>query len=177
MVFSMQATTVLTLVLSAGFCQSFSVFGPSAIGARQSQLNMEPPEGEKRRRFAEFANLEPLEESDLRKERLEREEQNRQRFAEFGNELWDLRSGVQELSGELIESINCGDDEEEESIRNALIDAEARDPELTYKLELEAMVEAEDDGRHNDYFQHREDAINARSCLPHFNLEGLWVGK
>jgi hypothetical protein len=54
---------------------------------------------------------------------------------------------------------------------------EQRDPELVYKMELEAMHDAEEAEDIADEIEHKENALNARTCLPHFNLEGLWVGK
>ena len=57
------------------------------------------------------------------------------------------------------------------------MELEKRDPELVYRVELEEMKQAEKDGRMEDVEKHREAAAAARSCLPQFNLEGLWVGK
>jgi hypothetical protein len=50
-------------------------------------------------------------------------------------------------------------------------------PELVYELELAALSEAESEGKVSKAQAHREEATAARSVLPHFNLEGLWVGK
>ena len=50
-------------------------------------------------------------------------------------------------------------------------------PELVYELELAALSEAESKGKASKAQAHREEASAARSVLPHFNLEGLWVGK
>lgn len=50
-------------------------------------------------------------------------------------------------------------------------------PELVYELELAALSEAESKGKVSKAQAHREEATAARSVLPHFNLEGLWVGK
>lgn len=134
-------------------------------------------DGEKRRRLAEFLNLEPLPESDVRKERLEREKENQLRFAKYGNDLWKLRSNIQDLSLELVDSINSGDSKVEIGIRKELRKVEKRDPELVYRIELEEMNKASLEARNEDELFHKEMAINARSCLPQFNLEGLWVGK
>lgn len=134
-------------------------------------------DGEKRRRLAEFLNLEPLPQSDARRERLDREEQNNINFAKYGNELWKLRANIQDLSVELVDAINKGKETVEYGIRRTLRRVEQRDPELVYKMELEAMHDAEQSEDIADEIHHKEQALNARTCLPHFNLEGLWVGK
>lgn len=134
-------------------------------------------DGERRRRLAEFLNLEPLPKSDLRKERLEREEQNKADFATYGNDLWELRSNIDNLSDQLVDAISTGKDTIERKVRNTLHKEEQRDPELVYKMELEAMHDADEAEVIEDEIYHKDKALNARSCLPHFNLEGLWVGK
>jgi hypothetical protein len=134
-------------------------------------------EGESRRRLPEFLNLEPLPQSDARRERLYREEQNSINFAQYGNELWKLRAHIQDLSVELIDAMNKGKDAVEYGVRQALRKVEQQDPELVYKMELEAMRDAEETEDIADEIHHKELALNARTCLPHFNLEGLWVGK
>ena len=50
-------------------------------------------------------------------------------------------------------------------------------PELVYELELAALSDAESEGKVSKAQAHRDEASAARSVLPHFNLEGLWVGK
>jgi hypothetical protein len=132
-----------------------------------------------RRHLAEFLNLEPLPESEARRERLDREKQNEYQYAKYGNDLWDLRSSIQDLSIQLVEAMNSNEQETiiEQEIRKNLRQAERRDPELVYRMELEAMQEAARENRVEDVIYHKDRALNARSCLDHFNLEGLWVGK
>lgn len=134
-------------------------------------------DGEPRRRMSEFDNLEPLPETDLRRQRMELDEQIRSQFAEYGDDLWDLRSQVDKLSVELVEAINNGVRRRETKIRDHLREAEQRDPEVVYQLELEAMEQAEIEGRDEAAAEHKANALAARKCLPQFNLEGLWVGK
>jgi hypothetical protein len=134
-------------------------------------------EGESRRRLAEFGNLEPLLQSSTRIERLEREKRNEDQFEKYGNDLWNLRSKIQDLSVKLLEAISENDRASEIEIRRDLRMAESRDPELVYKMQLEAMTEARQRGHTEDETSHKEQALNARSCLPQYNLEGLWVGK
>lgn len=135
-----------------------------------------PPEGEKHRRHLEFLNLEPLPDTDQRRERKERDQKLQERFASYGDDLWDLRTEVEKLSSELIESMSQGSTPESD-IRDTLYKLEQRDPELVYKTKLEDMLQAEQEGRVEEALKHREAAMAARSMLPQFNLEGLWVGK
>lgn len=175
--------TVLLLLSSQCLLSSAFVAlprnGKSVASSSSFALNVETSshDGEKRRRLAEFLNLEPLPESDVRKERLEREKANKIKFANYGNDLWQLRSNIEDLSLELVDSITNGDTTGETGIRNELRKVEKRDPELVYRMQLEAMNEAISEGLSEDVEIHKEKAINARSCLPQFNLEGLWVGK
>lgn len=129
------------------------------------------------RRVVEFLNLEPLAESETRRMRLEQDHENRAKFVEFGDALWDLRSKMDKLSEKLLDAINEGEDLDEERMRRKLRAAEQRDPELVYMLELSEMEEAQKEGRTEDASIHRKRADAARAVLPQFNLDGLWVGK
>ena len=137
---------------------------------------MTPPEGETNRRHVEFLNLEPLADTDLRKERKERDSRIEQQFVPYGDDLWELRTTIGRLSDKLVDAIKDGT-APEISIRDYLLELERRDPELVYKMELAKMMDAEADGRLERAQKHKEAAMAARSCLPQFNLEGLWVGK
>lgn len=129
------------------------------------------------RRSLEFNNLEPLPESAARRRRIEQDLENQSKFEMFGDSLWDLRSEIEELSHQLLTAIHGGEDTTEEATRLKLQEAERRDPELAYQLALAEVKLAEREGRTADAEKHRETAEAARSCLPQFNLEGLWVGK
>mmetsp|Transcript_26777 Transcript_26777/g.39613 ORF Transcript_26777/g.39613 Transcript_26777/m.39613 type:complete len:378 (+) Transcript_26777:229-1362(+) len=159
------------------------VLGPSCaksgfISSKTSLFAAEDKsQGEKRRRLAEFHNLEPLPESKRRRERVEREKQIKIQFADYGNDLWQLRSNIEDLSSELVEAISKGDQHVENGIRKTLRKVEKRDPEIVYNMELEKMKNAANEGRVQDELRHKNNALNARSILPQFNLEGLWVGK
>jgi len=134
-------------------------------------------EDEKDERRMEFMDLEPIPETETRKERVARDIKNQEKFAEFGDELWNLRNELQELSLNLINAINDGTRTEEEMVREKLRDAERRDPELTYEMEVLEVEIAQLDKRFDDVEKHKKRALAARSCLPQFNLDGLWVGK
>ena len=130
-----------------------------------------------KKRLEEFENLDPIPETEARRLRLEQETENERRFASFGDDLWDLRTRLQNLSVDLLDAINHGDYEQEKRIRKTLRKLEQKDPELAYKTELEQLHEARLDDDDEAADEHDERARNARNCLPHYNLEGLWVGK
>lgn len=128
-------------------------------------------------RRIEFANLGSLEQSSERKRRIKQEQEDKQRFVSYGDDLWNMRSFMGKLSRKLLKSINDGDREKEEEIREELRQIEHQDPDLVYKVELEKMQKARSEGRENDAKRHSMIASAARSNLPQYNLDGLWVGK
>jgi len=128
-------------------------------------------------RSSEFHSLEPINESEARRLRRKQDERTRARFATFGDELWDLRSKVVDLSTSVLSAMKSGNEAKAQSAREKLKAAERRDPELVYELQLAALFKAEREGKEAKAEAHKDEANAARSCLPHFNLEGLWVGK
>ncbi len=132
---------------------------------------------EKQRRQVEFLNLEPLPQTDARRARLEQDVENRAQFAKYGDELWNLRDSIQELSSRLMGAMHNGDTRQEQRIRDKLFRTKQRDPELVYRLALQASDVAQRNGQTNEAELHMSRATAARCCLPQFNLEGLWVGK
>lgn len=129
------------------------------------------------RRRTEFTNLEPIEESSDRRRRINQEEINSEMFAKHGDELWALRKLQEKLSHKLVRAINTGLREREDEIREQLRHVERQDPEVVYKMELLEMQQAKNEGRDDDARMHSQKAYAARSCLPQYNLNGLWVGK
>jgi hypothetical protein len=129
------------------------------------------------RRLMEFTNLEPLDEPETRRKRREEDERRRSKYVSFGDDLWDLRQKMDKLSLKLLDAINEGEGEVEHRAREKLRKIEAKDAELVYMLELADCDAATEDGRKEDAAMHQERAMEARSMLPQFNLEGLWVGK
>lgn len=146
----------------------------SSASSTQHNLFFGKQERQDVRQTVEFDNLEPLPETPARRERLERDQANQQRFETFGDALWELRAEMEDLSHQLLTSLRDGGEDEVET-REKLRAAEQRDPELTYKLALAQVELAQEEGR--DASEHEATAAAARSCLPQFNLEGLWVGK
>ena len=185
--FSTITSAALCFFLTTQHVSSFSyskIQRPTRAGMPSSSLsvsNFSPesgaPEDESKRRRAEFIDLEPVEESAARRARLERDTINKEQFAKYGNELWGLRDIMHDLSSKLVEAINVGSQKDEYRIREKLRDAESRDPELMYKLQVAEGILAQRENRMDEAEEHSRKALAARSCLPHYNLEGLWVGK
>jgi len=162
----------------------FSYFDKNAVrrsAVRQNDVSLnvlfEGDQVDDERQRMEFMDLEPLPENDSRRKRIERDLENRAQFVEFGDDLWDLRTKMDKMSSRLLQAVNEGHEEVEEFTREKLRDFEQRDPELVYMLEIADLEDATKEGRMKDAESHREKALAARSCLPHFNLDGLWVGK
>jgi len=164
-----------------------SAFVASSVPATRSTtrsyhpLNLFADRGEENevRRKLEFKDLEPLEETEARRQRLERDLENQSKFEKFGDGLWDLRSQMDALSHKLITAIELGEGHIEEKTREALRGYESRDPELVYALAVAELDQAERKGllSQEDMEDLKAKTAAARSCLPQFNLEGLWVGK
>lgn len=170
-------------VISSTFSSAQAFVPTSTNSVRQSGVSRRnmidgwASESADNRRLLEFTNLEPLEEPAHRRKRIEEEEGRKSRFVSFGDELWDLRSKMDKLSLKLLDAINEGEDETEIRAREKLRKIEKKDPELVYMLELADAETASAEGRHEDAMMHQDRAMEARSCLPQFNLDGLWVGK
>lgn len=166
---------------SIGVSSSFSnpVFGHRST-RHHSSLSQSAPSadyGDDRRRRTEFTNLEPLPPNEIRRRRMERDLENRAQFVGFGDELWALRSEMDVLSSRLVQAITEGAERKEKKTRDKLRQVEQQDPELVYMLETADLRDALHEGRTDDAARHEERANAARSCLPQFNLDGLWVGK
>jgi len=129
------------------------------------------------RRKLEFKDLEPLEETEARRQRLERDVKNRAKFEKFGDNLWDLRSEMDKLSQKLISAIDQGEGKVEEMTREILRSYESRDPELAYAMAVAELEQAQKTGNVDEIKELQAATESARSCLPQFNLEGLWIGK
>ncbi|OEU20901.1 hypothetical protein FRACYDRAFT_139255, partial [Fragilariopsis cylindrus CCMP1102] len=128
-------------------------------------------------RQIEFTDLGSIQQSSERQQRIEQEQENRQRFMKYGDDLWELRESMEKLSVGLLEAIDSGEREKEEEIRQELRQIGKEDPDLIYKFELEQLQKALMEGRESDARIHSMLASAARSCLPQYNLDGLWVGK
>jgi len=135
------------------------------------------PDGSSINRQAEFQGLEPIQESPIRIERKRKNEETGKKFVAYGDDLWRLRSVINTLSRRLLLAISDGTPEEEERVRSQLRGVEQQDPEIVYETELKKLQLAQVNGNAMDAERHGENAMNARGCIPAYNLEGLWVGK
>ena len=97
-----------------------------------------------------------------------------------GQELLDLRSDLSSLRENLGWAEALQDQALVKDLTKAIRDGERRDPETTYTTALQKLEEAKEGKKletDDDVERWSIEAASARSCLPRFNLEGLWVGK
>jgi hypothetical protein len=186
----------LLFILAAAYTDAFSNVARcgQSIPASSTSLHvssfssdeMSPDGGDQQRernrneansRHIEFADLGSIEQSSERKRRIQQEEEDKQRFLSYGDDLWNMRQFMGKLSRKLLKSINDGNREKEEELREELRQIEHQDPDLVYKIELEKLQKATIEGRDDDAMRHSIVASAARSNLPQYNLDGLWVGK
>lgn len=115
-------------------------------------------------------------------ERKARQKEIRKQFAE-GEELKRLRADLESLRENLQWATAMADSDRVFDLEKAIRNGEQRDPDIVYTKALKIIAEtqtAKDLSEHDrdiivERFQDRAQA--ARSYLPRFQLEGLWVGK
>ena len=94
------------------------------------------------------------------------------------DQYWDLRDEIVQLEQDLQNALELDlDDGALDSIKSMLRRAQAKDPSHVYNVIGEAAMSAEERGDVEASEKYREESKRARSMLPQFNLEGLWVGK
>ena len=113
--------------------------------------------------------------SELREKRLAKEKEIRKRFA-TGEGLKKLRA-VLSLLRENLKWSRVMEDDKIDEIQADIERSECRDPEIVYNKAHRQLWEADSDADPALLKKWTEEAALARSCLPRFNLEGLWVGK
>lgn len=119
--------------------------------------------------------------STQRKNRMNREKELESKFL-HGDDLIELRNYMNNLEADL-ETVT----EQEINPQNAmkrmrdvkkkLNEAKSMDAEHVYKMLLENVEIAEKNGDDDLARECYEEAMETRSCLSQYNLEGLWVGK
>eukprot|EP00521_Asterionellopsis_glacialis_P018593 CAMPEP_0195299382 /NCGR_PEP_ID=MMETSP0707-20130614/25445_1 /TAXON_ID=33640 /ORGANISM="Asterionellopsis glacialis, Strain CCMP134" /LENGTH=345 /DNA_ID=CAMNT_0040361777 /DNA_START=88 /DNA_END=1125 /DNA_ORIENTATION=- len=114
--------------------------------------------------------------NDVRQRRLQLEANAKDRFV-TGDSLHSLRKKVLELRKNLRVARKTNAHKQVNELERAIIQAQKVDAEFVYSVALERMEEAEAKGDMDAVEQYRQEAAVARSCLPQFNLDGLWVGK
>jgi len=114
--------------------------------------------------------------NEVRQRRLQVEALAKNRFV-TGDSLHSLRKRVLELRRDLKVARKTNSQKQVKELERAIIQAQKVDAEFVYSVALERMEQAEANGDMEAMEQYRQEATMARSCLPQFNLDGLWVGK
>jgi|EP00979_Chaetoceros_neogracilis_P001945 hypothetical protein len=123
--------------------------------------------------------FEHIDRSSFSAERLERIQQENEAMNLYlhGDELIELRRHIIELEEDLV---RAADEEDVVAVRHltkALYESKEMDAEHCYMMALDNMEIAEENGDVEKMSDYRKEALMARSCLPQFQLSGLWVGK
>jgi hypothetical protein len=114
--------------------------------------------------------------SETRRLRYELEEQAKTRFVS-GDELHMLRQEVLVLRKQLEQARKKGATSKVHELERKILNAQGADAEFVYSVSKERMAIALEAGLKEEAKQWEQEAMIARSVLPQFNLEGLWVGK
>jgi hypothetical protein len=94
-----------------------------------------------------------------------------------GDDLHRLRHEVLAMRLELQEARRSASKLRVRELEREIMKAQQVDAEFVYTVSLERQELAEQKGIFQDAEKHKVQAEEARSALPQFNLEGLWVGK
>ena len=143
-------------------------FNPLNLG---NESNLAPHSFDNEMSFHESESL-----SSERRKRLEIEEKNNSRFL-HGDKLFELREYVKKVEVELAIAREVGFGPRIRETQKVLEKAKAMDAEHVYALKLEESKEAQRLGLIEEAEEIYKEAMEARSLLPQYNLEGLWVGK
>lgn len=109
-------------------------------------------------------------------QRMQKEEETKSRFL-HGDELVDLRKYIKNLELDLVDAKEKRDATRIQDLTKALHESKNLDAEFIYSSCLEQAETAEKMGVLDEAKEYRKEAMEARSCLPQFQLSGLWVGK
>eukprot|EP00339_Tiarina_fusa_P023018 CAMPEP_0117030960 /NCGR_PEP_ID=MMETSP0472-20121206/22306_1 /TAXON_ID=693140 ORGANISM="Tiarina fusus, Strain LIS" /NCGR_SAMPLE_ID=MMETSP0472 /ASSEMBLY_ACC=CAM_ASM_000603 /LENGTH=351 /DNA_ID=CAMNT_0004739183 /DNA_START=205 /DNA_END=1260 /DNA_ORIENTATION=- len=94
-----------------------------------------------------------------------------------GDALHQLRHEVLAMRLELQEARRAQNIDMVKELESRIMQAQQVDAEFVYTVALERQEIAEKRGQFQEAEKRRQQALEARSALPQFNLEGLWVGK
>lgn len=95
----------------------------------------------------------------------------------MGNELIELRERIthsEKLIKIALKNKASTQREDIEELKKQVRELRSRDAEFVYGVAVKEMDDARDE---KDIRKWKQISLDARSCIPHFNLEGLWVGK
>ena len=135
---------------------------------KQNQQQQQEPE-----KTTNFLPLESHPPSPQRLSRIEQEAKTRSRFL-HGDELIELRKYVSNLELDLQFAKDKKDMSRIRDLTKALYDSKNLDAEYVY---THCMEMAESADSEEEILEWKNEANEARDCLPQFNLQGLWVGK
>lgn len=168
------AALSLLLSVTDGFTVSLPSSTPSGgvVFARRSALQMEATDSV----FELPEDNMPGGSSSRSLESYLTQEQLPSKYAQ-GDELYRLRQNVLSLRRELEHARSNNDVLKTRRVSRRILDAQQRDAEFMYQVSLERMEAASLAGLTDESEVYREQAEEARSALPQFQLEGLWVGK
>jgi Cyclin D1 binding domain len=103
-----------------------------------------------------------------------RSEESAVRFLQ-GDDLYTLRQTVLSLRQEYEALPKTS--ERRQKVQQAIFAAQQADAEFIYESSCKARDKAKKLGMHKEAAHYAQEAWNARSALPQYQLEGLWVGK
>jgi hypothetical protein len=104
------------------------------------------------------------------------QESSSSRFVQ-GDDLHKLRQQTLELRSELHYARAINNEQRIRQLSRQILDAQRQDAEFMYQVALERLQTASLAGLHEVADEYRVEAELARSALPQFQLEGLWIGK
>lgn len=115
-----------------------------------------------------------------RKERLHREEELNQRYVNSNaSQLQELRSNINSKEKELKRCIRNKRTHDADALRREISELHNRDAEYVYRKTKQNLDKSlrENDTTIANINKMKNIMKDARSCIPHLNMEGLWVGK
>jgi hypothetical protein len=111
-----------------------------------------------------------------RRERIRLEQANRERFAQ-GDELFEIRQRVSALKNDLRDAIRAKDGALAHSITQEIATHAKKDADFVYADSNKRLKKAQREHDVEKIAALEQEIQDARSAMPQFNLEGLWVGK
>lgn len=124
----------------------------------------------------EAFSLEQPKENPVRQRRLREESETRRRFV-YGNELLELRLQIKQMKEEMQKLQKAGMKDKLAKLREEVKLLLVKDAEFMYGQAFALTEQARLDKREDAAKKYYEEGLRIRACLPHFNIEGLWVGK
>jgi len=123
-----------------------------------------------------FLPLESDPPSPQRLSRIRKEAETKSKFV-HGDELIEIRKYVQNIKADLKSAKETNDNSRIQDLTKALYDSQNLDAEYVYMNCLDLAKLHKEDNRDDKAEEYMKEALEARECLPQFNLQGLWVGK